>query len=254
MASMLTTRLPEAEAVLGLIHNSTSAIKDFGTHLVEGQNGTLVALDGSTIMNWLIVSTVIFKFLDWTYNLLLHPCRKIPGPFFCRMTILPNLYHNWKGDKHLVVEALHEQYGEIVRIEPNFISIMSPNSVQSIYGTGSQWGKGYYISIGVPGWAMHRNEKVFPEPRVFRPDRWMTDNDDEIKKLRSAHLPFSYGPRACVGRNLALATIHITVARLAFLFEMESRDELPLEFQVKDHFAAGNKNGPFLKWVPRDTL
>lgn len=109
-----------------------------------------------------------------------------------------------------------------------------------------------FASIGVPGWAMHRNEKVFPEPRVFRPERWLTDNDDEIKKLRSAHLPFSYGPRACIGRNLALATIHITVARLAYLFEMETRDELLLEFQVKDHFAAGDKNGPFLKWVPRE--
>lgn len=60
MASMLTTRLPEAEAVLGMIHNSTNAIKDFGSHLVEGQNGTLMAMDASTIGNWLIVSTIVF--------------------------------------------------------------------------------------------------------------------------------------------------------------------------------------------------
>jgi len=73
-----------------------------------------------------------------------------------------------------------------------------------------------------------------------------------VENRLSAPLPFSYGPRACIGKNLAMSTIYLTMARIAFLFEIESREELPLEFHVKDHFAAGDKNGPFLKFIPRD--
>jgi cytochrome P450 len=108
-----------------------------------------------------------------------------------------------------------------------------------------------YANIGVPGWAMHRRPDVFPDPQVFKPERWLTESKDEMEKLRSAHLPFSYGPRACIGKNLALNTIYLTIARMAFLYEIESREPLPLEFHVKDHFAAGDKNGPFLKFTPR---
>ena len=105
-------------------------------------------------------------------------------------------------------------------------------------------------NVGVPGWTKHRDPAVFPEPQVFKPQRWLTDSDEELRRLRSAHFPFSYGPRACIGKNLAYNTIYLTMARIAFLFEIESREPLPLEFHVKDHFAAGSKNGPFLKFTP----
>ncbi|KAK4182315.1 cytochrome P450 [Podospora australis] len=110
--------------------------------------------------------------------------------------------------------------------------------------------------IGVPGWTKHRDPDVFPDPRVFKPERWLEAESvpGQMDRLRSASFPFSYGPRACIGKNLAYNTIYLTIARVAWLFEMESRERLPLEFHVKDHFAAGEKNGPFLKFVLRDGL
>lgn len=106
--------------------------------------------------------------------------------------------------------------------------------------------------IGVPGWTMHRDPDVFPDPQVFKPERWLTSSAAELARMRAVHFPFSFGPRSCIGKNLAYNTIYLTVARLAFLFEMESREPLPLEFHVKDHFAAGEKNGPFLKFTHRE--
>lgn len=103
--------------------------------------------------------------------------------------------------------------------------------------------------IGVPGWTMHRDPDIFPDPTVFKPERWLTESEAELQRLRSVHFPFSYGPRACIGKNLAYNTIYLVMARIAFLFDIESREPLPLEFHVKDHFAAGEKNGPFLKFV-----
>jgi hypothetical protein len=42
-------------------------------------------------------------------------------------------------------------------------------------------------------------------------------------------------------KDLAYNTIYLTMARLAFPFEIEAREPLPLEFHVKDHFAARGK-------------
>jgi len=104
--------------------------------------------------------------------------------------------------------------------------------------------------IGVPGWTMHRNADIYPEPQIYKPERWLTESPEELQRLRSVHFPFSYGPRACIGKNLAYNTIYLTMARLAFLFDISAREPLPLEFHVKDHFAAGEKDGPYLKFTP----
>lgn len=114
---------------------------------------------------------------------------------------------------------------------------------------------GYYfapkVQVAIPTWTMHRNAEVYPDPQVFKPERWMVETDAELQRLRSSYYPFSMGTRGCIGKNMAYHTIYLTVARLVFLFDMESRDELPLEFHVKDHFAAGSKDGPYLKFTQR---
>ncbi|KAL3459745.1 cytochrome P450 [Aspergillus heterothallicus] len=114
---------------------------------------------------------------------------------------------------------------------------------------------GYYfapqVQVAIPTWTMHRNPDVYPEPQIFKPERWMVDSDLELQKLRSSYYPFSMGTRGCIGKNMAYHTIYLTVARLVFQFEIESRDELPLEFHVKDHFAAGSKDGPYLKFTQK---
>jgi cytochrome P450 len=53
------------------------------------------------------------------------------------------------------------------------------------------------VSIGV----MHMNEKVFPEPHVFRPERWIDSSEEELAKMKLHFAPFSVGPRACLGRK-----------------------------------------------------
>jgi cytochrome P450 len=104
--------------------------------------------------------------------------------------------------------------------------------------------------IGAPGWTTHRNPDIYPHPQVFKPERWLTESPEELQRLRSNHFPFSYGPRGCIGKNLAYNTIYLVIARLAFLYDISSSETLPLEFHVKDHFAAGEKDGPFLKFTP----
>ncbi|EKM58127.1 uncharacterized protein PHACADRAFT_58785, partial [Phanerochaete carnosa HHB-10118-sp] len=54
--------------------------------------------------------------------------------------------------------------------------------------------KGSSISLHTPG--LHYNPRYWPEPDVFRPARFLAADWP-----RDAFLPFSAGPRACLGRR-----------------------------------------------------
>lgn len=51
--------------------------------------------------------------------------------------------------------------------------------------------------IIIPIRALHLDEKYFPEPHAFKPERFLVDKEDNIPKF--AFLPFGDGPRICLG-------------------------------------------------------
>lgn len=53
----------------------------------------------------------------------------------------------------------------------------------------------------------HHLAEIYPEPEVFRPDRW-----GEIDPTQYEYMPFSAGPRACVGAAFALQVLKISLA------------------------------------------
>lgn len=51
-------------------------------------------------------------------------------------------------------------------------------------------------------WTLHRHEKLWDEPRVFRPDRFLPENKAKLHRFQ--YLPFGAGPRVCIGATFAL--------------------------------------------------
>ncbi|KAL0932145.1 cytochrome p450 [Colletotrichum truncatum] len=74
--------------------------------------------------------------------------------------------------------------------------------------------------VMVSQWSIYHNDKYFSEPNSFIPERWLGDprfeNDD-----RSALQPFSFGPRNCIGRNLAYSEMRVILARVVWNFDMK---------------------------------
>ncbi|KAL8377118.1 hypothetical protein RB595_007998 [Gaeumannomyces hyphopodioides] len=68
------------------------------------------------------------------YRLWFHPLAKYPGPFLARVSNLHQLYHAYKGDRHLEFWRLHEKYGRVVRFGPNSVSINSAAALKDVYG------------------------------------------------------------------------------------------------------------------------
>lgn len=59
---------------------------------------------------------------------------------------------------------------------------------------------------------INNDEKLFPDPQAFRPERWI--DLDERKRLSKYLLPFGRGTRPCLGMDIAYAEIYLTFARL----------------------------------------
>ncbi len=55
----------------------------------------------------------------------------------------------------------------------------------------------------------HRMSHLFPEPGRFLPERWFT-----IKPSQFEYLPFGAGPRWCIGKQLAMTTLKLTLAMM----------------------------------------
>ena len=81
---------------------------------------------------------------------------------------------------------------------------------------------GYTLPAGsnviVSPWVTHHDERFFPNPEEFRPERWATAAAQELPKF--AYLPFGGGPRACIGNNFALIEAAIILTAVAQRFEV----------------------------------
>jgi cytochrome P450 len=120
--------------------------------------------------------------------------------------------------------------------------------------------------IGVATHTIHRNPKYWADPLQFKPERWLAaerqdvTRESNLNRSKKAYAPFSLGPRACVGRSLALSQIMLLFARLFWEFDFRragaddswlEQDVNPEEFIMKDYVTA-QTTGPVLCFRPRE--
>jgi cytochrome P450 len=81
-------------------------------------------------------------------------------------------------------------------------------------------------TLSVPSYTIHHSKEIWgPDADEFVPDRWDRLSDRQKK----AFIPFSYGPRSCVGRNVAEMEMTCIVATVFRNFEFEMQQSGPLE-------------------------
>ncbi|KAJ7485711.1 cytochrome P450 monooxygenase [Mycena latifolia] len=80
--------------------------------------------------------------------------------------------------------------------------------------------------LSVPSYTIHRDPAVWGDDvEAFRPERWFEEERKDA--MQRTFNPFSVGPRACVGRNLASLELQIIVASILrrFHFVLEKPGE-----------------------------
>lgn len=72
--------------------------------------------------------------------------------------------------------------------------------------------------LSVPAYTIHHSKEIWgSDADDYNPDRWASVTD----RQRQAFIPFSYGPRSCVGRNVAEMELALSVATVFRRYDFE---------------------------------
>ncbi|KAK5172094.1 uncharacterized protein LTR77_003732 [Saxophila tyrrhenica] len=106
---------------------------------------------------------------------------------------------------------------EAMRIRPavglNITRLVPPEGCE-IDGTWFTGG----TRVALNGWVLHRNELFGPDPKVYRPERWL---EGDAKNMERFMFQFGGGSHLCIGKNLALLEMNKTLPLLFRDYEFE---------------------------------
>ncbi|KAF5288530.1 hypothetical protein FQA39_LY15398 [Lamprigera yunnana] len=104
--------------------------------------------------------------------------------------------------------------------------------------------------IWVPITAFHKDEKYFPNPKKFDPERFSDENKPNINPF--AYFPFGSGPRNCIGSRFALLEIKMITVEILKNFEIitNAQTEIPLKHSPI-HFNGIPSTGIWVTFKPR---
>ncbi|KAG9231475.1 cytochrome P450 [Amylocarpus encephaloides] len=92
--------------------------------------------------------------------------------------------------------------------------------------------------VSVHPWSVLRDSSNFHAADKFIPERWLSNEDPGQKgdKLERS-LPFSYGPRGCLGRNLAYLEMRMVLAKMFWKYDVTwfNADEIDWERDTKGY-------------------
>lgn len=93
----------------------------------------------------------------------------------------------------------------------------------------------------------HFNPKYFKDPDTFNPMRWL---DKETKIDPYAYIPFSAGPKSCIGQHLAMNEVKVILAELITMYDFHIQDGYQLRMLVK--FVYGPYDMIKMTLIPRE--
>lgn len=68
---------------------------------------------------------------------------------------------------------------------------------------------------------LHRDKTYWDRPEVFLPDRWLVGPENPRYPVKGAWRPFEFGPRNCIGQELALIDMKIAMILVMSMFDIE---------------------------------
>jgi cytochrome P450 len=96
----------------------------------------------------------------------------------------------------------------------------SRQTIDTVDIGGNTLAKNNVVLVNI--YAVHRDERYFPQPHLFQPERFAPENEKNIP--RYAYLPFGAGPRVCIGNSFAMMEARLVLASLVQRFRFRLAD------------------------------
>ena len=134
-----------------------------------------------------------------------------------------------------------------IKEDPYLINKL-PYTVAIIKETLRLWPPASSVRKGEPGFFIHYDGKqyptedfmvwplvfaiqhepgLWPSPYSFLPERWLVDEGDPLYPIKGAWRPFEFGPRNCIGQELAMIETKVILALMLRQFDIRAvYDEL----------------------------
>ncbi|KAH8651512.1 cytochrome P450 [Tricladium varicosporioides] len=209
------------EKTLNRLANGDGEHADFVSQILNEPKKSLSQLE--IILNIALfisagTDTTATTLTGWTYFVCTHPnvysrlVSEIRGAFRTDDDI--------KWEKVRKLQYLEATIYEALRLFPP-----SAASQQRMVPPGGATIDGYFVPAGmtvaVSPWASTHSLLNFHEPDMFRPERWLGDDEEFSNDHLNASLPFGTGPRVCIGRNLAYLEMRLILSHLLWNFDIE---------------------------------
>ncbi|KAF7284081.1 hypothetical protein GWI33_022698 [Rhynchophorus ferrugineus] len=89
---------------------------------------------------------------------------------------------------------------------------------------------------------IHRNSKYWPDPLKFDPDRFLAE--EVAKRPPCAYIPFSYGPRNCIGKNYSFMNMKVLIAVVLRKYKIHCDYKHVEDIQLRTNLVLRFKDDP----------
>ncbi|TGZ50137.1 Cytochrome P450 4C1 [Temnothorax longispinosus] len=142
--------------------------------------------------------------------------RKLIGPTF-HFSILDQFAVVLSEKAEILIKCLEREIekdsGKAVDVFPLIV-----NAALDVICDNYILPKGFSVTLAIL--LAHRNPKVWPDPMKFDPDRFLPENSKHRNPY--AYVPFSAGPRNCIGQRFALLEEKIMLAAILRKWRVKS--------------------------------
>ena len=130
---------------------------------------------------------------------------------------------NWSQNQLRQMKFLDACIKESLRIYPSGPAIARYTQQDTEIEPGRIIPRGTSIILVI--YMIQRDPKYFPQPERYIPDRFIEDSEHYCGRMNPfAFVPFSAGPRNCIGQKFALQEEKIMLATLLSRYRVESGD------------------------------
>ena len=173
------------------------------------------------------------------------------------------------GPKLSSCKYLRACIDETLRISP----VVSSGLYRTVLPGGLTINGEFYpagVTVSTSGWSSGRSDE-YGDPNVYRPERWIVDEEtgvtaEDVTRNSTYMRPFSMGWSSCVGQNVAILELSLTIARTLCRLDVRAAPGSTLgegnpslgwgrrnrnEFQVYDAFIS-IRDGPMVQFKTRE--